>query len=122
MEPPPVTSALVVDQMAIIVEPDEREAIRSAALMAAELVTKRAESAALAVLASEAIVAMALSSLTSGADLPEELAVEILMAAKNAAAKTLQVAKDDAEETLVLAKEVAKALRENAGRKGKKGR
>lgn len=78
------------------------------ASIAAERLTKRAEITALAVIAADAIVLMALSAVTVVAGKLDSAAKETLLVAKRAAEKTLQVAKDDAEETLAFAREVAK--------------
>uniref|UniRef100_Q47EE4 Uncharacterized protein n=1 Tax=Dechloromonas aromatica (strain RCB) TaxID=159087 RepID=Q47EE4_DECAR len=98
----------------------EKENLFLDASTAAERLTKRAETTALAVIAAEAIVLMALSAVTAVAGKLDNAAQETLLVAKKAAEKTLQVAKDDAEETLALAKEVAKELLEDARRKSER--
>lgn len=90
------------------------------ASIAVERLTKRAETTALAVIAAEAIVAMALTSVTAVAGKLDSDALETLLVAKKTAAKTLRVAKEDAEETLALAREVAKELLEEARRKSER--
>ncbi|NTV70278.1 MAG: hypothetical protein HGA71_09045 [Azonexaceae bacterium] len=90
------------------------------ATIAAEKLTKRAETTALAVIAAEAIVAMALAAVTVVAGTLDSAAQETLLVAKKTATKTLQVAKEDAEETLALAKEVAKELLAEARRKNER--
>lgn len=88
------------------------------AAIAAEKLTKRAETTARAVIAAEAIVALALSSVVAVAGTLSETAQETLLVAQKAAAKTLLVAKEDAEETLMMAQEVARELLAEAQRKG----
>lgn len=88
------------------------------AAIAAEKLAKRAETTALAVIAAEAIVAMALSSVAAVAGSLSETAQETLLVAQKAAANTLRVAKEDAEETLMMAQEVARELLAEAQRKG----
>lgn len=88
------------------------------AAIAAEKLAKRAETTALAVIAAEAIVAMALSSVAAVAGNLSATAQETLLVAQKAAAKTLRVAKEDAEETLMMAQEVARELLAEAQRKG----
>lgn len=82
------------------------------AVIAAEKLAARTETIALAVLAAEAVVAMALTAVRVVADPLDEAAQETLLVAKKAAAKTLLLAKEGAEETLKLATEVAKVLEE----------
>jgi hypothetical protein len=88
------------------------------AAIAVEKLAKRAETTALAVIAAEAIVAMALSSVAAVPGSLSETAQETLLVAQKAAAKTLRVAKEDAEETLMMAQEVARELLAEAQRKG----
>ena len=88
--------------------------ISSNAATAAEKLAKRAETTARAVIAAEAIVAMALSAVTEEVGNLNTTAQETLLAAQKAAAKTLLIAKEDAEETLTLEREVAKKLLEEA--------
>lgn len=123
MENYSVTPASPLRQEDVIVSSEEeveKENLFLDASMAAERLTKRAETTALAVIAAEAIVLMALSAVTAVAGKFDNAAQETLLVAKKAAEKTLQVAKDDAEETLALAREVAKELLEDARRKSER--
>lgn len=112
----PVKPASKLGQEAAIVSDEEVEKRKLFldASIAAEKLTKRAEKTACAVLAAEAIVAMALSAVTLVAGKLDDAAQETLLLAQKTAAKTLQVAKDEADETLALAREVAKELLEAA--------
>jgi len=123
MEHTPLTSSSISgDADTVVISEDELENVDVFlnATIAAERLTKRAETTALAVIAAEAIVAMALAAVTVVADTLDSAAQETLLVAKKTAAKTLQVAKEDAEETLALAKEVAKELLAEARRKSER--
>ena len=123
MEHTPLTSASLSGHAnSIVISEDELEKsdVFLNAAIAAEKLTKRAETTALAVIAAEAIVAMALAAVTVVAGTLDSAAQETLLVAKKTAAKTLQVAKEDAEETLALAKEVAKELLAEARRKSER--
>lgn len=116
---PVVPAAILGQEDAIVVSEDEIEKgnIFLDASVAAEKLAIRAETTARAVIAAEAIVALALSAVTSVAGTLGATALETLLVAKKTAAKTLEVAKKDADETLALAKEVAEALLEHARKK-----
>jgi hypothetical protein len=103
------------DNVVALAHHEDRMQLSVDAATAVEKLAKRAETTALAVIAAEAIVAMALSVVAAG-DL-DDTAQETLLVAQRAAAKTLKVAKEDAQETLALAQEVAKELLAEARRK-----
>lgn len=120
MENYPMASASILGGANTIIPSEdelEKAHILLDASIAVERLTKRAETTALAVIAAEAIVAMALASVTAVAGKLDSDALETLLVAKKTAAITLRVAKADAEETLALAREVAKELLEEARRK-----
>jgi hypothetical protein len=108
------------NQNGIVAAEEEAEETNLAlnAACAAEKLTIRAEATAKAVIAAEAIVAMALSSLSLVVNNSKNnTADETLIVAQRAAAKVLQVAKDEAEDTLALARQVAEALLKEADTK-----
>lgn len=120
MEHYPVAPAAILGREGAIVVSEEEIGKRNIFLdasIAAEKLAIRAETTARAVIAAEAIVALALSAVTSVASTLDAAAQETLLVAKKTAAKTLEVAKKDADETLALAKDVAEALLEHARRK-----